>query len=114
MPMGPEGAWLFGDTGLATVDLPSLIIGATEDDICPYTLEAVYIYEHLGSPEKSLITFVGKTHYLTNEPEQVRRMNHFVTAFFGYYLQGREHFTEYFSEDYIAQFDDLAWGVYKE
>ena len=114
MPMGPEGAWLFGDRGLAAVDRPTLILGATADDICPYNLEAAYIFEHLGTPERYLVSFIGKSHFMVNEPEQVRRMKHFVTAYFGYYLQGREHFAEYFSEDYIAQFDDLAWGVYKE
>ena len=41
-------------------------------------------------------------------------MNHFLTAFFGYYLQEWEDFAEYFSEDYVAQYDDLAWGVYED
>jgi hypothetical protein len=39
-------------------------------------------------------------------------MRHFATAFFGYYLQGREDYAEYFSEDFVTQFDDLAWGLY--
>ena len=31
VPMAPEGAWLFGPTGLAAVEIPVMIIGATED-----------------------------------------------------------------------------------
>jgi hypothetical protein len=37
------------------------------------------------------------------------RMNHFVTTYFSYYLQERDEYLEYFSEDFVAQFDDLAW-----
>ena len=33
MPMAPEGAWLFGEDGLAAVDRPALIIAATNHDI---------------------------------------------------------------------------------
>ncbi|MCJ7701008.1 MAG: hypothetical protein MUO62_05455 [Anaerolineales bacterium] len=114
MPMGPEGAWLFGDRGLAAADRPTLIIGATADDICPYILEAAYIFEHLGTPDRYLVSFIDKTHFMVNEREQVKRVNHFVTAFFGYYLQGREDYADYFSEDFVAQFEDLAWGVYTD
>jgi hypothetical protein len=45
---------------------------------------------------------------------RIARIAHFATAFFGYHLQGREDFAEYFSEDFIAQFDDLFWGVYEK
>jgi len=113
MPMAPEGAWLFGERGLAAVDRPTLIIGATADDNNYYDFEAVYTYEHLGTPDRYLVSFVDQSHFMAEKPEQVKRMNHFLTAFFGYYLQGREDFAEYFSEDYVAQFDDLAWGVYE-
>jgi hypothetical protein len=42
----------------------------------------------------------------------VARMAHFAVAFFGYHLQGREDLAWYFSEDLVAQHDDLAWGLY--
>ena len=38
-------------------------------------------------------------------------MKHTATAFFGYDLEGREGYADYFSEDFGAQFNDLAWGV---
>jgi len=31
-----------------------------------------------------------------------------------YLLQGREDYVDYFSEDFVAQSDDLAWGVYTD
>ena len=112
MPMGPEGAFLFGERGLAAVDRPTMIIAGTADDV--YDSEAAYIFEHLGTPERYLISFVDQGHFMVFDPEQAKRMNHFVTAFFGYQLKGREDFVEYFSEDYVAQYDDLAWGVYSD
>lgn len=45
-------------------------------------------------------------------PELVERMQHFATAFFGYYLQGRQDYAEYFSQEFVDQYEDLAWGVY--
>jgi len=112
MPMVPEGAWLFGERGLAAVNRPTLIIGATQDTICVYDLEAVYIFEHLGTPDHTMISFVGEGHMMVYDADQVARMKHFATAFFGHYLQGRDDYAGYFSEDFVAQHDDLAWGVY--
>jgi len=113
MPMAADGAWLYGERGLAAVDRPVLMIQATEDS--PYQpAEAAFIFENLETQEKSMISFVGKEHLMVFEPESAKRMNHFATAFFGYHLQGREDYARYFSQDFVAQFDDLAWGVYKK
>ena len=48
------------------------------------------------------------------ELEQMKRIHHFATAFFGAYLQGKSEYRDYFSEAFVTQFDDLAWGVYAE
>jgi len=111
MPMAPEGAWLFGPRGLAAVDRPTLIIDGTEDDINIYNLEAAYIYEHLGTPERSMVSFIGKDHMMIYSTDQVARMSHFAVAFFGYYLQNRKDSAAYFSKDFVAKYPDLAWGV---
>jgi predicted dienelactone hydrolase len=55
MPMAGEGWWIFGERGLATVDRPVLMLVATGDELYP---ENVLIYEHLGTPDKQLISFV--------------------------------------------------------
>jgi predicted dienelactone hydrolase len=114
MPMGPEGAWLFGERGLAAVDGAVLIIAGTADDLNYYDLEATYIYEHIGTPDKAMISFIDQGHMMIFNDETRGIMMHFATAFFGYYLQGREKYAEYFSEDFVTQFDDLAWGVYSD
>jgi len=109
MPLAGEGWWLFGARGLAAVDRPTLIIVATQDELYP---ENVLIFEHLGTPDKALISFVGPDHMMVYDPEMVARMAHFGVAFFGYHLQGRQDLAWYFSEAFVAQHDDLAWGVY--
>jgi predicted dienelactone hydrolase len=111
MPMAGEGWWLFGERGLAAVDRPVLIIVATEDELYK---ENVLIYEHLGTFDKRLISFLGQTHGgMLNSPLK-ERMAYFAVAFFGYHLQGRQDYAAYFSEDFVAQQGDLAWGVYED
>lgn len=109
MPMAPEGWWLFGEKGLAAVDRPVLIIDGTNDELYR---ENVLIHEHLGTPDKTLISFIGQDHMMVYDEEMVSRMAHFAVAFFGYHLQGRQDLARYFSEDFVTQHDDLFWGVY--
>ncbi|MFC2054742.1 hypothetical protein ACFLV7_10705 [Chloroflexota bacterium] len=112
MPMAPEGTWLFGERGLATVNRPTLILGATKDHITIYDQEAKYIFEHLGTNDRILISFVGEDHMMIYETDMIERMAHFAVAFFGYHLQGREDLAWYYSEDFISKHKDLAWGEY--
>ncbi|MCJ7519324.1 MAG: hypothetical protein MUO42_06595, partial [Anaerolineaceae bacterium] len=75
-----------------------------------YNLEAAFIYENLGSADKSMITFMSKDHMMVYDSKAVARMAHFATAFFGYHLQGKANYAQYFSEDFVKQQEDLAWG----
>lgn len=110
MPMAGEGWWLFGERGLAAVDRPIMIIVATQDELYK---ENALIFEHLGTADKRLISFLGQTHGgMLNSPLK-EQMAHFAVAFFGYYLQGREDYAAYFSEEFVKQHDDLFWGVYE-
>jgi predicted dienelactone hydrolase len=113
LPMAPDGAWLYGERGLGMADRPMLIIAPTDDEYTPYEVETTYIFEHAGSPERFLISFIGRTHMMPYDPEVAKHLNHFATAFFGTYLQGRSEYREYFSEGFTSQFEDLAWGVYQ-
>jgi hypothetical protein len=111
MPMAGEGWWLFGERGLAAADRPALMIVATQDELYQ---ENAQIYEYLGMSDKALISFIGENHTMTGDNEMVARMAHFAVAFFSYHLLGRADLVWYFSEDFVAQFDDLAWGIYTE
>jgi predicted dienelactone hydrolase len=114
IPMAPEGAMLFGERGLAEVDRPTLILVGTEDTGCDYNRESVFIYEHIGTPDKTLISFIGETHDMLFSDEPYLRMKHFVTAFFGYHLQGREEYADYFSEKVVSKQNGLALGIYEK
>jgi predicted dienelactone hydrolase len=112
MPMAPEGAWLFGERGLAAVDRPTLIIAATADDINYYDLEAVYIFEYLGTSEKSMVSFIDQEHLMIMDDEQVAKMHHLASAFFGYHLHNNQDYEKYLSEKYVSKQEGLAWGMY--
>jgi len=110
MPMAGEGWWLFSERGLAAVDRPVLMIVGTEDGLYD---ENALIYEQLGTSDRTLISFVGMTHGgMLNFPYP-ERMAHFAVAFFGYHLGGRGDYAAYFSQEFVGQHDELAWGVYE-
>jgi predicted dienelactone hydrolase len=111
MPMAGEGWWLFGPRGLDTVDRPVLILVATGDGLYP---ENARIFEHLGTPNKALISFVGPGHMMIYEDDAVAQTAHFAVAFFGHHLKGRQDLAHYYSAEFVAQYDDLAWGAYED
>jgi len=108
MPMAPEGWLLFGERGLAAVNRSILFIAGTNDQL--YS-EDVLIFQNLGTRDRFLISFVGQNHMMIYNPEQLEHMKHFAVAFFGTYLQGRQDYAEYFSQDFIAQYPALVWGA---
>jgi predicted dienelactone hydrolase len=114
MPMAADGAQIYGERGLATADRPMLLIAATEDEYVPYQIESRYIFEHVGAPELFMVSFIGETHEMPFSTEPSNSMKHFAVAFFGYYLQGRADYRDYFSEEFVNQFDNLAWGIYRD
>ncbi len=114
MPMAPEGVWLFGERGLAAVDRPTMILTGTEDTGCDYETETSSIYNQIGTEDKFLISFIGEEHSMIESEIPVERMKHFAVAFFGYYLQGRVDYADYFSEKFVERRDGLAWGIYTE
>ncbi|MEE4195120.1 MAG: hypothetical protein V2J07_07970 [Anaerolineae bacterium] len=114
IPMGVEGYALFGDQGLAPIDIPVMILHATADEGNFYPFEAVPIFEALHNPDKVMISFIDEGHMMIFDEEPVHRMCHFAVAFFGYHLQGNSEFAKFFDETYVDQYDDLAWGVYDQ
>jgi len=58
-----------------------------------------------------MITFVGEDHMMIYSDEPVKRMQHFVVAFFMAYLKEDQSAFKYFSEEYVSRQDGLAWGV---
>ncbi len=90
------------------------MIAGTADDLVSYEKASCYIYEHLVNSDRVFISFIGKGHMMVENEEVISRINHFAVAFFGTYLQGHQDLGRYFSEDFVARQDGLAWGVYKD
>lgn len=113
MPMAPDGAWLYGDRGLAMADRPVFIIAPTNDEYTPYQIETAYIYDNIGTTELYMVSFIDKKHMMVMQTEPSRELKHFAVAFFGYYLQGKSEYSYYFSQEFVSEFEDLAWGKYE-
>lgn len=61
-------AYLFGERGLADLDVPIMVMGGTVDDGTPYDWGAGLTYDHVSSADKTLITFPGAGHMLFIDP----------------------------------------------
>ena len=109
MPMSPDGAWLFNQRGLAAVDRPVFFLCAEDEFYAPGEME--YLFKSLGTDEKTGVTFLNRGHMMIYDSVTVSQISHFANAFFGYHLQGREDYEPLFSEDFVNQQNDLAWGV---
>jgi predicted dienelactone hydrolase len=108
MPLAAEGWWLFGARGLAALDRPTLMLVGAEDELYP---ENALLFEHIGAAEKTLVSFVGRTHLMmVLEASSSSQMAHFAVAFFGYHLKGQVDMAEYYSQDFVGQQTDLVWG----
>jgi hypothetical protein len=46
------------------------------------------------------------------DPEMLPRIQHFAAAFFGYHLQGKTEYAEFFSRQFIRQHAGLDWGIH--
>jgi predicted dienelactone hydrolase len=114
MPMAPEGALLFGERGLNAVNIPILVIGATADEYCPYSIEAAPIYEHISSPDKGLISFIDQNHMMVFDFIPKAKIEHFIVAFFKYHLLSSQEDAYYFSEEFVNKQHGLFWGVYRK
>jgi predicted dienelactone hydrolase len=61
-------AYLFGAAGLASVTVPVLALGGTEDFGTPWDWGAKPTYEHTGSARKALAAFEGAGHMIAANP----------------------------------------------
>ena len=117
LPIAESDAPLFGESGLADVTKPVFIIAGTADQYEPYQTNNVDAYEHLGSKDRYLLSVVGANHFFPLNLKVQRAMTHFAVAYFGYYLQGKQEYATYLTEDYVKSlsgYDNLVWGIYTE
>jgi predicted dienelactone hydrolase len=115
LPAIPVNTRMLGERGTTAVTMPTLIIAATADGHLSYEEEVVPFYMQLGTEDRYMLSLINYTHFAHETPAGEMYYKHFSTAFFGYYLQGREDYGEYLTADYVESIDtdDLVWGVYE-
>lgn len=113
-PMAPDGALWFGERGLMEVKMPILLIGGTMDNITPYKVESVPIYEMVGSRDKTLISFIGREHMMIYNAKEKAEITHFLVAFFKHQLEGSEADARYYSKEFVNSQPGLFWGPYTQ
>jgi predicted dienelactone hydrolase len=106
LPIAPCFGQLFGEDGLATITIPTFIIGGTKDASCPYDIDSSYMYEHLGASDRYLVTLEGRAH--DGVFAALRLIQQYATAFFGNYLQGKTDFAQYMTPDSAEAFPDVT------
>lgn len=112
LAMAPSRRRLFGVDGLATATVPTLIMAGTADELADYRREAAFMFEHLGSVERHLLSFLDGGHFdFVTCPAVYPAVNHFATAFFGYYLRGQEDYARFLTAEAAEALDDLVWGI---
>ncbi|MCC7451288.1 MAG: hypothetical protein IT324_28015 [Anaerolineae bacterium] len=121
MPIAACLIQLFGEKGLAAATVPTFIVAGTADPYCPYEREATFAYAHLGSKDRYLLTLVDAEHEFPIDlrPETEHTLAHFATAFFGYYLQGKQDYAQYLTAKYVDSLEAqvklrLVWGPYQQ
>lgn len=117
----------FGEAGLLTIDVPSLIFGGTLDSTCSPDAEIHRIYAGLPTPKAEVIITDGSHMSFTNicdvplaqqfladycdvpgiidQEEGFRVINTLAVAFFDRYLKGQTQYLDVLSQDYV---DDLC------
>jgi predicted dienelactone hydrolase len=119
----PGGYSAFGEDGLTSVGVPSLIFGGTLDDTCPVDVEIEPIYAALPKPKGKVIITDASHMSFTNicdiplaqqfladycdvagiigEEEGFAVMNTLTVAFFDYYLKGQSEYLGLISQDSV-------------
>ena len=114
MAVSPGYGHLFGEEGLETATVPSLIIGPTQDDVADYEDDVAFLYTHLGSEDRLLISYIGARHTTPFSSTFSPYTMHFSTAFFGLYLKDETDSAEYVTQEFVEQFEDIAWGIVED
>jgi len=111
----------FGERGLAAATVPTFVIAGTSDTAAPYEWAAVYVYNHLGSKDKYLLSLMDADHHFgySATAQFTPVVFHFGTAFFGYYLQGKQDYAQYLTAKYVDNLEaqsklGLVWGPYQK
>ncbi|EAZ92982.1 alpha/beta hydrolase [Crocosphaera chwakensis] len=121
----PLGSSLFGPEEIQKIDIPTLIVGGSQDLVTPVMIEQVHPFIWLNTPKKHLSVMVPGTHFsstLESDTEGVEGMPKFLigdnsnlgtaylkgvsVAFFEAYLNQDDNYLPYLSASYNQQISE--------
>jgi predicted dienelactone hydrolase len=109
MPIVPQVESIFNSRSLSAVDSATLLINSIADEEYYSSQDAKTLFENLGSEEKSMLSIVDLCYMIMCDDEKVSMVSHFVVAFFGQTLQGKQDYAEYYSKEFISKHEGLVW-----
>lgn len=71
MALNPLMGRIFGESGLSNVQVPSLILSASEDPITPAVSQQLLPYTKLKTESRYLVTAIGATHLSMGDPRNL-------------------------------------------
>lgn len=108
MPMALCNSPVQGELGAVAMVLPTLIVFPELEEECIPSDSAPFVYSHLGSQEKYLLTLLGTGHMTAFEDAGIQAIfRQFGVAFFGYYLQENTDYVHYLTPEFAAELGNV-------
>jgi len=121
--INPIGSSLFGQSGLSSIKIPTLIVAGSADIVAPALFEQIQPFTWLKSPQKYLAVIKGGTHFSTTResslstgvllvppvlvgpaPSQARRyLKELSVAFFQTYVMEQPGYARYLTPAYTSE-----------
>jgi predicted dienelactone hydrolase len=58
---------IFGKTGLSNIQIPTMLVSGSHDNVAPFITEQLCPYTQLTTPEKHFVLIENGTHFYTNK-----------------------------------------------
>lgn len=122
---------IFGPEGMGTIDVPTMIWAASEDNTVPIVQNQIHPFFWLNSPQQYLTLLVPGTHYSTAKDEVIEGLpleilkgpegsgaiarsylNAMTVAFFNYHLRGLDEFAPYLTAAYTEELSQSGFSIH--
>lgn len=127
----PLTSAIFGPEGMAAIDIPSMIVGGSNDFVTPVVREQVHPFIWLNSPDKHFVMFKPGTHFTSSEPPEDNPVDYIPgpligenrgvafkyfrglsVAFMNVYLKGESSYQSYLTAAYGQAMSQPDLNIY--
>ncbi|QDZ39427.1 alpha/beta hydrolase [Euhalothece natronophila Z-M001] len=128
--MNPFASKIFGEEGMANIDVPTLILAGSEDTVTPALTEQIRPFTWLDVPNQYLVLLKGGTHFslippaegdaiaipteaIGPDPEIAQGyVEALTTAFFKTHLAQKSEYQAYLSPNYFQQISQSLMPIF--